>query len=562
MPDKSVTPGQFRDVVICEFYSFNAGVFDKSLHESLLNRLDNRTDIWVEKFCGTSQNIESGHADDMNLLRELFKFEEKYVYPEFRNLRRCTRYLLPGFALKYHDPTLGLPQDLKVDVVLSLHRSGVATLMFLAKGLNLCSDEGLKLLVNFHMTGHLVDYSDRLRALLADHPPLASLDRLFSAYLDVLHPSLVDINRIDCSARSGNVLAESMVNQYEFISIDGVGNDVDAFVEQNRQTLIDTVEAYSYFTKPGFSFAASRKADVLKGFFTPGSSVRRHLTYQMNAYRIVAVSAIKAHPDIYDYGPAPWYASYLGMIELVLGQFEVVYLLHGELWKQLGSKADILKLQESSYESLLDFLNARVIDHPRGVKFISRLAGVLRIQEYYDVVKERLEMADTIASEHHSKFERVNTRRFQFVGFLVSLVLLLQFSNTFYRELLWPSVHCRETVLKLPGSVGLTLPEGMELAPPPGAEIAVPGTGFLGPGKMMTLDHGQELFLPDGAKLIVPGNTEFTLPGGTQIATDAKRVEILGEVRLMFYPVVSVVGIWVVTMMAFYAVFKRLGRAE
>lgn len=453
----SEDPRPFEDILLFEYYGFNVGVHDVELRTRTFDRLEANTWLWLASSRGA--RVESRSQDvntNRSILNALHKFDNRSLYPEFRTLERSTHYLIPGFT--YEDE-----EHHTVEVVLTLHKSGVGTVLMHPTKYESCTAAQLKqLAVRSHRVPKNVTCSDKLLRILEQTrlsaPARASLDQMFLLYLRALSPTsegeLLTANSITVDADDADPLAEAKVNRYQFVTIEGVpaSADLDQFVQEHRDALVDAAEAYSWHAGPNFSFCASRRQDVVHSCFPRDSSVRRHLRYQMNSYRILAVSSIHSHPQIYKYDTAPWFSGYLGMIELVLSQFEVLYLLHGELWKRLGTRDDLVMLQERSYESLLDFLNARIIDHPQGRKFVRKLSETLHVEEYYQVIKERLGLAQIVASERHKDQEQRVARaldrqtrdstkrgnRLQGLAVALAVVFSLQFAETFVSHFVMP----------------------------------------------------------------------------------------------------------------------------
>jgi len=350
-----------------------------------------------------------------------YQFEQKYLYPEFRILKRAQRFLLHGFRIQQGEV------EWDVQVLLTLHLSGVATLLFyIAPFYETCSAEQLKELTVFYRQRKRIHYSGGLKSAFEkrsiDTVPRASLDGMFIQYLlllcdDERHEALLTSNQVQPDEDHDEIrINQSLVNRYQFISIDGVpkeAENITSFVEQNQEALVDVAMAYRDYAR-GFSISRSRSEDEMDRMVKKQASVRKHLTYFMNSERLLAVSAIKAHPEIYPYKESHWYTSYLGMIELVLSQFEVLYLLHGDLWNRLRpDRENMITLRAQAYTALMEYHNARILDHPRGRLFIEKLSQTLSIGSYYDVVKSRLDLALDIAKDRHLEEEREQEKRLE-----------------------------------------------------------------------------------------------------------------------------------------------------
>ena len=434
--------GIYRQVVLCQYYSFDIGLSDKELSGRVFQSLEDNRNIWLARFTGSSLKDETGQIDDETLLKSLYRFQNKYLYPEFRVLLKSSHFQLPSFSIKVFD------FDIAVEVVLNCHKSGVGTLMFLFASIPHCSGRNLKALTSIHSTSVPIHYSVHLRDALEKSqlstPSESSIDDMVVIYLKLLHPDerLVQQNSISLQSKKRNILSESRVNMYQFISIEGVGKDevsVVEYVQRNRTELIDAAEAYSKYCLPQYSVVASRKEEALVGCFPADSSERKHMVYQMNGMRLLTVSAISAHPEIYQHEGRSWYYSYLGIIELVLCQFQAIYLLHGELQDNLNNnKEDLLEMQERAYESLHEFQNARIIEHPRARSFMKRLTEYMQIEDYYRVVKERVDLANRIIIERHNDKEKRRATHLQLLGVLLTLLLSLQFADNFFEKILRP----------------------------------------------------------------------------------------------------------------------------
>jgi len=123
-----------------------------------------------------------------------------------------------------------------------------------------------------------------------------SLDKIFILFLKLLSDKLITINSVDQRRDDKKILSESKVNQYQFISINGIPNSIDDIYQftrepENFKSFVDAAEAYSNYTEPEYSITKTRKEGV-EVFFSKDSSVRKHLVHQINAYRIFAISAI------------------------------------------------------------------------------------------------------------------------------------------------------------------------------------------------------------------------------------------------------------------------------
>jgi hypothetical protein len=403
----------FRKVLTAQFYVFATGDVGGDSASSLIQRLKNEPRLWWVRLSGIEYDIRQDYAN-RSLIEMLRHFEATYLYPEYRHLRRNVRFLLPGLYLTAYG------SERTVQVLLSIHESCVATLIFLLDPIPECDATALKSLAVLYDSEQAARYSDALIGLARDFKvsltPHASLDSLFVAYLKIISTStgldLLASNQINLDSPDVHVAINlSLSNRYQFISVEGVEANVDdirTYVAANRQALVDAAMAYRSYASTEFSYSASRHENEILRHFTDDASVRKHLTYSMNDQRVLAISAISAHPEIYPYDTnRPWYSSYIGMIELVIGQFEVLYLLHGELWRDLAPAGKkMVQLRRRAYAALIDFQNARVLNHPRGRKFISRLGDYLNINSYYEVSRSRLELAVGIAAEKQQAAER------------------------------------------------------------------------------------------------------------------------------------------------------------
>lgn len=409
----------FKDVIFCQYYAFCAGRLGTDRTDEVIKNVCNHKELWLARFAGNERDSHRDRGEDEQLMEMFYQFEQKYFYPEFRILKRAQRFLLHGFSIQDDEV------EWDVQVLLTLHLSGVATLLFyIAPFYETCSAGELKELTVFYKQRKRIHYSGGLRAAFAkrsiDTVPRASLDGMFIQYLlllcdDERHEVLLRSNQVQSDEDDDAIrINQSLVNRYQFITIDGVPKEIEnitSFVEQNQEALVDVAMAYRDYARE-FSFSRSRSEDELDRIVKKKASVRKHLTYFMNPDRLLAVSAIKAHPDVYPYKDSPWYTSYLGMIELVLSQFEVLYLLHGDLWNRLRpERENIIKLREQAYAALMEYHNARILDHPRGRHFMEKLSQTMSIGSYYDVVKSRLDLALDIATDRHLEEEREQEKR-------------------------------------------------------------------------------------------------------------------------------------------------------
>jgi len=400
----------FESIVVCEFYSFNIGVLYPNKLDQLRNSLcpnDNLDESVCLAKCvgGNLKDPKHITANGLNLLKVLNHFDTKYLYPEFRDRRHAERFLFPPLQISHNGSIT------EVQVVLTIHRSGVGTFMFLMTDLSASDSDELREIVTFHKRTVSVTCHDRTARYIAQAggsvPQAASLDDMLVIHLRLLDPTLLLENGIeDNTDDSEEKIRKSSVNHYQFISIDGVPSEIDTidnFIIANKVPLVDAAEAYSYFEKPEFSYSRSRKEEFLLREFPSESSQRKHLHYQINDRRLFAISSIMAHPEIYSYATnKPWYSSHLGLIELVYSQFEVLYVLHGRLWDDPQEYGEVLSLEERAFVSLSDYLNARVIDHPQGNKFMNRLRKALNVDDYFKVVNARLELAHSTAVERYN----------------------------------------------------------------------------------------------------------------------------------------------------------------
>ena len=424
-------------VVLFQFYAFDAGVLAPEYFDQLKAQLDKAPALWTQT-CTASLCLPTPVNKDKVILSSFFKFDNSNLYPEFRDLSRTQHYALPGFAISGDALAQYLERDGVVDVCLTLHRSGVGTVVFHPPAFVNCPGETLKTIaVEFHQSRFQLTPAPDLLKLAAHKrspvPAEASLDTMLLYYLSTcLDQSVLSRNGVD--PKSSDPLAVSTVNRYQLLSVEDVPreyDDIDDFVTLHRTELVDTAQAFSWHAGREYSYSASRRPKLAEALFSPETSARRHLVYELNSFRLIAVSALHSHPEIYGYKDNRWYKSFLGMIDLGLSQMQAVYLLHGALWRRLQTKEELLSLQEASYAALLDFHNARVINHPRGRLFLKKLTSALHVDEYYEAVRDRLALAQSIATERHERRERQRADGFQVVGYVLSLILSLDFAATF-----------------------------------------------------------------------------------------------------------------------------------
>jgi len=105
---------------------------------------------------GELKNLSNSINTHSSPLYSCYKFENKYLYPEFRDLQRSSHFLLPGFSITYESI------EYKVNVFLTIHKSGVGSIMFKPEDIKKSSRDKLKEISSFQRKNLAVSYSNKL----------------------------------------------------------------------------------------------------------------------------------------------------------------------------------------------------------------------------------------------------------------------------------------------------------------------------------------------------------------------------------------------------------------
>ncbi len=411
-----------NDITIAYFYSFN--------FEGQINIKDVRNSRCFKdnvKAYTLDKEIKINTKGNDNIkIRELIKFEDSYYFPDYPYIEKPNYIEFENIQLSFKG------QSIEVNIIVSLHKYNVGTVVFILDSINSIDSNALKNLIFLDEIKYMYSLSYIPVKFISGIDPtdrICNLTEIFWGFLSWLEKELqikkksrlksfqiktFKVTRKECNIYVANFISDIINNS----------KTLDEFIKANKKQIFDLITIRCHYMDR--DFYSSRSDNYIESVLKKRLGNRRYISYYLTESRMTAFSLAKRHKNLYPYG-FEWYVAYISMLNMMRLQFELLNKLYKLLYVQ-ELKGDPLKLVDLNriiIYGLEEYENIRFPINERSREFIQQCKEVMNLKDYVEIIEKKLTILSKSTTEYFNRILQAKNDAITYALYLLTIILLV-----------------------------------------------------------------------------------------------------------------------------------------
>ncbi len=397
----------------------------------------------VAKACTWDGGKQCRSKTDSNpRLNQIVRFLRTYFNPAYLGLERACYCELEDIRLE--TPT---SEANSVGVLLGVHEAGAACLTFIIENVPTLTlsqfwellfidqqeqDFDLQQLSNF--------LQSRAHATLTQYKIRCDLGKLASLIIDALRQAIAPSST---KSHQGDFpLPPRQSSNYSAVFISDLGSQYDApeeFISLHKSEVFNMTAARYHYKS--YDFASTRRDEYTDSVLRSQGSSRRHVCYFISPERMLALSTMKYHKQLYPY-EYDWYMSYICMLSVAMLQWELLTEMNDKLlrWKA-DDPYQVSQFKKVISQGLEEYHNMTVVSDYRARAFMSNAKQALGMDGLLESVNQKLSLvSDYVTEEHDFRVEKrtlATEAAINVLSLIVAAGVVVEVVDKFFPDASW-----------------------------------------------------------------------------------------------------------------------------